>query len=171
MSPDSTDLLEPDQRLVEDVVLHDPQLPVVGPAASSIRCGAGQVVAHRLLQVDVPPVTEQLDDPVDVKRDREQRLDGIDFEPAGRHVRHRGERPSPRPVGLALGPTLLVGIDQGHHLDIGIVHIGPHVEVVDASEAHERGPHRTVIGNETHCRPFLSIRSTIDARRVLPLEA
>ena len=63
------DLLEPDQRLVEDVVLHDPQLPPAGLGGVEHPLSAGEVVAHRLLQIDVPAVTEELDDAVDVQRD------------------------------------------------------------------------------------------------------
>ena len=54
------------------------------------------------------------------------------------------------PIGLALDPALLARVDQSHHLDVGIVDVGPHVEVVDAPEPDEGGPHRTVIGNKGH---------------------
>jgi hypothetical protein len=45
-----------------------------------------------------------------------------------------------------LGAALLARIDECHDLDVGIADVCTHVEVVDTSEANERGPYRTVIG-------------------------
>ena len=88
----------------------------------------------------MPAVAEELDDPFDVQRDGEQRLDGVDLEPAGGQLGHRGERRAPGQSACALRPPLLARVDQGHDLDVGVVDVGAHVEVVDAAEADEGGP-------------------------------
>ncbi len=160
------DLLEPAQRLVEQVVLHHPQLPVVGPGGLEHAAGAGQVVAHGLLQIDVPPVAEQFDDAVGVQRYREQRLHGVDLEPAGRQVGHRREGLGLRPIGLTLGAPLRAGIDERHHLDVGIVEIGADVEVIDAAEPDESGANRAVVGTERHRAPPGTARWPGQARAV-----
>ena len=55
------------------------------------------------------------------------------------------------PVGLALGAPLLARVDERDHLDVGVVEVRAHVEVVDAAEADERGAHRSVVRREAHC--------------------
>ena len=80
-----------------------------------------------------------------VQRDRKQRLDRVDLEAAGGQLGHGGERPGGRPVRLALGAAFLARVDQRHHLDVGIVEIGAHVEVVDTAEADECGAYRPLV--------------------------
>src|SRR6202035_447970 len=91
----------------------------------------------------------------DVEGDRQQRFDGIDLEATGGHLGGRGEGAGFGPVRLALGPAGLVGVDQGDDLDVGVVEVGPHVQVVDAAETDEGGPDRTVIRREAHGALFL----------------
>ena len=50
----------------------------------------------------------------------------------------------------ALGASLLARVDERDDLDVGVVAVRAHVEVVDAAEADERGAHRTVVGGEGH---------------------
>jgi hypothetical protein len=112
--------------------------------------GAGQVVAHRLLQIDVPSVSEEFYDALDMQRNRQQRLHGVDLETTGRQLGGRCERPWPGPVGLPLLAALFTRVDQSDDLHIGIVEVGAHVQVVDPAEADESGTYGTVV-----CGPFL----------------
>ena len=59
-----------------------------------------------------------------MERNRQQRFDRIDLEAAGRQLGRRGEGPGLGPVGLTLRPAFLARVDQGDHLDIGIVEVG-----------------------------------------------
>ena len=49
----------------------------------------------------------------------------------------------------------LVGVDQGDDFDVGVVEVGPHVQVVDAAETDEGGADRAVIRREAHGALFL----------------
>ena len=143
-------LLELPQRLVEEVVLHHPEHPVVGFGGVDHPLRVGEVVAHRLLQVDVPAVAEELDHAVDVQRDRQERLDRVDFESARCELGGRRERAGVGPVGLALRAPFFARIDERDDLDVGVVDVGAHVQVVDAPEPDERGAYRAVVGSEAH---------------------
>ena len=66
-------------------------------------------------------------------------------------VRERARRGAPR-----------LGRARATDLDIGVVEIGPHVEVVDATEADEGGPDRPVVRREAHGR-HLASRSSPEA--------
>ena len=80
--------LELPQRLVEEVVLHHAQHPVVRVGGVEHPLRVGEVVAHRLLQVDVPAVAEELDDAVGVQAESAATL---------RRRRPRGRSPRARP--------------------------------------------------------------------------
>ena len=123
--------------------------------------GAGKVVAHRLLQIDVPAVAEELDDAFDVQWNGQQRLDGVDLETAGGELGDGCERPGGRPVGLSLSTPLFARVDEGHDLDIGIVEVGADVEVVDASEPDEGGSHGSVVGSKGRGHRRNTIRGVV----------
>ena len=82
MAPDSTVSLRRFERFVEDVVLHHAQQAVVVLGGLEHLLGTGEVVAHGLLQVDVPAVAEELDDAFGVDGGRDECLDGVHLEPA-----------------------------------------------------------------------------------------
>ena len=143
-------LLQPLQRFIEEIVLHDPQDAVVHSGRLEYLVGFAQVTAHRLLQVQMPAVGQHLTDSFGVERDRKQDLGRIDCQAARREVSCCGEPRALRPVGLAMGTTLRIGIDQRNNLDVRIVNIRSDVQIVDAAEAYEGGPYRPVVGNERH---------------------
>jgi hypothetical protein len=76
------DLLQAPQRLVEDVVLHNPQNTAIVPDCLEHQACARQVTAHRLLKVDMPAAAEHLHNQVGVERDGQQSLDAIQLDPA-----------------------------------------------------------------------------------------
>ncbi len=123
----------------------------------------GQVVAHGLLEVHVPAVAEQLDDTLGVQRDRQQSFDRVDLEPARGELRHGRERLRVRPVGLALGAAFGARVDERDDLDVGVVEVRAHVEVVDAAQADEGGADRAVEGHEAH-----AVRVSCCSSMVLP---
>ena len=158
------DGLELAQRLVEQVVLHHPQDPVVRLRRVQHPLRLAQVIAHRLLHVDVPAVAEQLGHAVGVQRDRQQDLDRVDLEAAGRQLGGGRERARARPVRLALRAAFLARIDERDDLDVGVAGIRADVQVVDPAQADERGPHRAVVGHERHRnRPPPAVRSSVTA--------
>src|SRR5262249_56547031 len=79
--------LELAEWLVEEVVVHHPQDPVAGLRRIQHPLRVQQVVAHRLLQVDVPAEAKHLHDAISVQRDRQQDLDRVDLQAARRQFR------------------------------------------------------------------------------------
>ncbi|HTS99967.1 MAG TPA: hypothetical protein VMI33_25480 [Streptosporangiaceae bacterium] len=142
--------LEPVQRLVEQVVVHHAQHPVAGPGRGQHPLRLGQVVAHRLLQVDVPAVAEHLGHALGVQHDRQQDLGRVHLDAAGRQLGGGRERARAWPVGLTLRPPFLARVDERDDLDVGVAEIAADVQVVDPAEADERGPHRPVVCHEAH---------------------
>ena len=126
------DCLELLQWLVEQIVLHHPQPQVVGSGRVKHSLGACQVVTHRLLQVDMPAVAEKLDHPVGVKWRWQQGFDRIDLEATRREFGGGREHLGVGPVPLALGAALFARVDERDYLDVGIAHVGAHIEVVNA---------------------------------------
>ena len=51
---------------------------------------------------------------------------------------------------LPLLAAFRAGVDERHHLDVGIVDIRTHIQVVDAAKSEERDAHRSVVGDEGH---------------------
>ena len=144
------DCLEPAQRLVEQVILHDTQHRAGGARHGQHALSARDVVAHRLLKVDVPPLIENFDDAVRVQGNRKQALDGIDLELAGGQLRYRWERGRLWPVGLPLRAAFRARVHQCDHLDVGVSRVGAHIQVVDPAQADERGADRAVVWGEGH---------------------
>ncbi len=169
VSADGTDLARLDgclqlpQRFVEEVVLHHPQHPIVRLRGVDHPLRLGEVVAHGLLQVDVPAVAEQFDHAVDVQRNRQQGFDRVDLYIARRELRGRRERARVRPIALPFGAAFLARVDQRDHLHVGIVVVRAHVEVVDAAEPDEGRAHGTVVGSEAH-----GVRVSCCSSMVLP---
>ena len=126
--------------------------------------GVEQVAAHRLLQIDVPPVAEQFDHPVGMQRHRQQDLDRVNLDAARRQLGGRGEGASGRPVRLALRTAFVARIDERDDLDVRVVNVGANVQVVDPAETDERGPHRPVIGYEGHSDDSLGDSIECDSR-------
>ena len=112
--------------------------------------GFTEFAAHRLLQVEVPAVAEHLADALDMERNRQQDLDCIDRQTARGEFGCRGKCLRLGPFCLSLGTTLWIGINERHHLDIGIVSVRSDVQVIDATETDDGSPDRPVIGNERH---------------------
>ena len=148
--------------VVTPLLLADAYHARVDIPAQIARCSG----SHRVRQADVlgedarlvsvlrQRVTElgvsRIDDTLGVQRRGEQCLDRVDLESAGREVGDRRERLRVGPIARTLGASLLARVHQRDHLDIGVVAVRAHVEVVDPAEADERGAHRAVERSEVH---------------------
>src|SRR5262249_12555755 len=159
------DLLELVQWLIEQVVLHYSQHPVVSLRGSDDLLRLGQVAAHRLLQVDVPAIAEQLDHAVGVQRNRQQHLHGVNLYAAGGESRGRRERGRCWPVRLALRPALLARIDERHHLNVRVADVGTDVEVVDTAESDDGCTDWTVVRYEGHARVSFCVAGSSRGRK------
>jgi len=163
--PDPAEML---QRLVEEVVLHHAQDPVVAHRGVDHPLRARHVVRHRLLEVHVPARVEQLDHAVLVQRDRQQRLHRVHLEAARGELGRRRERGCVGPVGLPLRATVGVGIDERDHVDVVVAHVAAHVQVVDPAEPHACGAHRTVVRLEAHDTTAAGASCSMNSRRIPP---
>ena len=134
--------------MVEEVVLHHPQLAAALVRGVDHPSCARQIVRHGLLHIDVPPASQALHDARLVRRDWQQHLDGVDGESTGREFLDGRERPRVGPIELALRSSFVARIHQGDDLGVLVVDVGAHVQVVDPSEPDDRDAHATLEGRE-----------------------
>ena len=113
------------------------------------------------------PACEQLDDALDVERDRQQRLDRVDLDTARGEVGDGRERRGLRPVALALLAPLLARVDERDDLDVGVVEVRADVQVVDAAEPDEGRADRAVVRGEGHGRAS-GASCSMNSRRMPP---
>ena len=118
-------------------------------AASSMRWASTRSLAHRLLEVDVPSVAR-------AARRRRRRGAGSGSSASTASTARPLAASSPTDANVrASGQSccrcaaaLVARVDQRDHLDVGVVDVGAYVQVVDASEADERGAHRPLVRRE-----------------------
>ena len=148
-------LLQPHQRLVEDVVLHDAELAVVGRAASTMRWAPAKSLHIGFWRLTCQPLPRSSTTPSSCRGmgSRASTASTSRSLAASSARRRRSARLASR---LPLRPALFARVDQRDNLDVRVVQIGTHVEVVDPPEAHECGPYGSFVGCEAHGREVTS---------------